>query len=70
MLERVDHRSFASRGIDREPTVHEGPDVRDMEARGISTDRGTLNRAIAERKRNRETRERTAGGDRGQRTER
>ncbi len=65
---RIDHRSFASRGIDREPTRHEGPTVREMEARGISTDRGALNRAVV--RRNRETRERAAGRDRGPRTER
>ena len=30
---RVDHRSYEARGIDREPTVHEGPAVRAMESR-------------------------------------
>ena len=29
----VDCRSYAARGIDREPTVHEGPAVRAMESR-------------------------------------
>jgi ATP-dependent exoDNAse (exonuclease V) alpha subunit len=54
--ERIDHRSFASRGIDREPTVHEGPSVRAMEGRGIPTERGDLNRAVAELNRQREIR--------------
>lgn len=49
VLERIDHRSYASRGIDREPTVHEGPDVREMEARGLRTERARLNRAARER---------------------
>lgn len=52
--ERIDHRSFASRGIDREPSVHEGPSVRQMEARGIPTERGSLNRAVTELNRQRE----------------
>lgn len=29
----VDCRSYAARGIDREPTMHEGPAVRAMESR-------------------------------------
>jgi ATP-dependent exoDNAse (exonuclease V) alpha subunit len=53
-LERIDHRSFASRGIDREPSVHEGPSVRQMEARGIATERSSLNRAARELNRQRE----------------
>jgi len=56
LRERIDHRSFASRGIDRELTRHEGPAVRQMEARGIPTERGELNRAVAERNRAREQR--------------
>jgi ATP-dependent exoDNAse (exonuclease V) alpha subunit len=54
LRERIEHRSFASRGIDREPTVHEGPNVREMEARGLRTERGSLNRAVAELNRQRE----------------
>ncbi len=46
--ERVDHRSLTDQGLDRLPTVQEGPTVREMEARGIRTDRGTWNREIAE----------------------
>lgn len=52
--ERVDHRSNKARGIDREPTIHEGPDVREMEAREIRTDRGEQNRAVQERNHRRE----------------
>ncbi|WP_127490368.1 MobQ family relaxase [Paenibacillus ehimensis] len=45
--ERIDHRSFEQQGIsDRLPTIHEGPTVREMEERGIITDRGTINRAV------------------------
>lgn len=44
--ERIDHRSYARQGIEQIPTVHEGPIVRQMEARGITTDKGELNRWI------------------------
>ncbi|AQT86991.1 hypothetical protein B1222_23450 (plasmid) [Paenibacillus larvae subsp. pulvifaciens] len=40
--ERIDHRSLAEQGIDRIPTIHEGPKVREMEERGVTTDRGTF----------------------------
>jgi len=43
---RIDARSLAAQKIHRLPTVHEGPAVRQMERRGIATDRGNLNRAI------------------------
>ena len=43
---RIDHRSYARQGLDLLPTVHEGPAVRQMEASGISTDKGDLNRWI------------------------
>ena len=43
---RVDHRSNERRGLDELPTVHEGVAVRQMEAKGISTDKGDLNRWI------------------------
>lgn len=46
MPERIDHRSYARQGIEQIPTVHEGPAVRQMEARGIATDKGSLNRLI------------------------
>ena len=41
---RIDHRSYERQGIEQLPTVHEGPSVRQMEARGIRTDKGDLNR--------------------------
>lgn len=44
--ERIDHRSYVRQGIEQIPTVHEGPAVRQMEARGIATDKGSLNRLI------------------------
>lgn len=44
---RVDARSLAAQGIDRLPTVHEGVAVRQMERRGIATERGAGNRAVA-----------------------
>ncbi len=43
---RIDHRSYERQGLDRLPTVHEGPAVRQMEAKGIRTDKGDLNRWI------------------------
>ena len=43
---RIDHRSNAERGIDELPTIHEGPAVRAMEARGIRTEKGEFNRRI------------------------
>ena len=43
---RIDHRSYERQGIDQLPTVHEGPAVRQMEAKGIRTDKGSLNRLI------------------------
>jgi hypothetical protein len=46
--ERIDHRSLEAQGSDLLPTVHEGPHVRQMERRGIRTERGDLNRAVAE----------------------
>lgn len=43
---RIDHRSYERQGVEQLPTVHEGPAVRQMEARGIRTDKGDLNRWI------------------------
>ena len=43
---RIDHRSYARQGIDQIPTVHEGSNVRKMEAKGIRTEKGELNRWI------------------------
>lgn len=46
--EQIDHRSYAEQGIDLIPQVHEGPRVRNMEAKGIVTEKGSLNRWIKE----------------------
>lgn len=66
--ERVDHRSNKARGIHREPTRHDGPNVRAMEERGVHTDRGEENRELARRNAEREYRreeERQRGRRRG-----
>lgn len=43
---RIDHRSYERQGVEQLPTVHEGVTVRAMEAKGIRTDKGELNRWI------------------------
>ncbi len=43
---RIDHRSFERQGVEQIPTRHEGLTVRAMEAKGIRTDKGDLNRWI------------------------
>ena len=43
---RVDHRSLEDQGIDREPTIHLGPNAQALEDAGIRTDRGDQNRRI------------------------
>ena len=43
---RIDHRSYADQAVDLLPTVHEGVAVRQMEQRGIRTEKGDLNRWI------------------------
>lgn len=43
---RIDHRSYERQGVEQIPTVHEGVAVRQMEARGILTDKGEHNRWI------------------------
>lgn len=45
LTQRVDHRSLKEQGIDRIPTIHEGG-ARNLEKRGIETDRGNINREI------------------------
>ena len=44
--ERIDHRSHAERGLDEQPTIHEGVAARAMERKGIVSDRCELNRQI------------------------
>ena len=43
---RIDHRSYKRQGLDLIPTIHEGPTVRQMEKKGIATEKGELNRWI------------------------
>ena len=47
MPQRIDHRSYARQGIEQIPTVHMGVAATQMERRGISTEKGTVNREIA-----------------------
>ena len=44
--ERIDHRSNAARGLDEQPTIHEGVTARALEKKGIVSDRCELNRQI------------------------
>lgn len=44
--ERVDHRSHAERGLDEQPTIHEGVAARAMEKRGVIAERCEINRQI------------------------
>lgn len=46
---RIDHRSLAAQGIDREPTEHKGPTASQLEREGKPTERGDINRAIEAR---------------------
>ena len=43
---RVGHRTYEAQGIEQLPTIHEGPAVREMERRGISTNKGNWNRYV------------------------
>ena len=44
--ERIDHRSHAERGLDEQPTIHEGVAARALERQGIISDRCEINRQI------------------------
>ena len=44
--ERIDHRSNAARGIDEQPTIHEGTAARILEKKGGISERCELNRQI------------------------
>jgi predicted nucleic acid-binding Zn ribbon protein len=44
--ERIDHRSHVARGLDEQPTIHEGVFARMMEREGKTSDRCELNRQI------------------------
>lgn len=43
---RIDHRSHAVRGMDEQPTIHEGYHARKLEAMGLVSDRCEINRQI------------------------
>ena len=43
---RIDHRSHAVRGLDEQPTIHEGVVARALEKKGIIADRCEINRQI------------------------
>ena len=45
-VERIDHRSNAARGLDKQPTIHEGVTARALERKGIIADRCEINRQI------------------------
>ena len=45
-VNRVDHRSHAERGLDEQPTIHEGVTARALERKGIVSERCELNRQI------------------------
>ncbi|OCN02323.1 conjugal transfer protein TraA [Clostridium sp. W14A] len=44
--ERIDHRSYASQGVEQIPTVHMGVAATQMERRGLVTEKGSVNREI------------------------
>lgn len=44
--ERIDHRSHAERGLDEQPTIHEGVFARSLGRQGIISDRCEINRQI------------------------
>ena len=44
--ERIDHRSHAERGLDEQPTIHEGVFARSLERQGSISDRCEINRQI------------------------
>ena len=46
IADRIDYRSYERQGVDKIPTVHEGVAVRQMESKGIKTDKGEKNRLI------------------------
>lgn len=45
---RIDHRSYAEQGIDKVPTIHLGQAAHALEQKGIQTELGEINRAIAQ----------------------
>ena len=47
--ERVDHRSYADRGLVKEPTTHLGPKATEIERRGEASELGDVNRHVKTR---------------------
>lgn len=47
---RIDHRTLAAQGIDREPTIHQGKAVTALERKGEKTYIGTLNALLKQQK--------------------
>ena len=45
-LQRIDRRSLRDQGIDRDPTVHLGPHVTELERDGIASRLGDINRKV------------------------
>ena len=43
---RIDHRSHADRGLEEQPTIHEGVVARTLEKKGVVSDRCEINRQI------------------------
>ncbi|WP_426032786.1 MobQ family relaxase [Caulobacter sp. DWP3-1-3b2] len=43
---QVSDESLAARGIDRDPTVHLGPEASALERKNVRSDRGVINRAV------------------------
>ena len=59
LAERIDHRSYKSRGIDREPMVHLWHKDAALERKGIKTERGNHNREVQQRNVEREAQKET-----------
>jgi len=66
--ERIDHRSYKDRGIDREPTIHLGHEAAALEKKGIRTAKGDYNREIQKRNLERAA-ENVPSGERNQKHE-
>ncbi|MGL5254282.1 MAG: MobQ family relaxase [Brevinema sp.] len=50
--ERIDHRSYERQGIDKIPSIHLGVQASQMEQKDIATERGNINRSIAQDNKN------------------
>ena len=49
--QQIDYRSYKRQGLDLEPTIHEGYAARQMESKGMPSDRCDHNRGVQERNR-------------------